>query len=1247
MTFFYPDELPITGYRKEIAAGLKENQVIIIAGDTGSGKTTQLPKICLESFPDMRKVIGCTQPRRVAATSVCEQVRKEMQNLGPIVGVKIRFRDETTESTRIKFMTDGILLAESRSDPLLKRYGIVIIDEAHERSLNIDFLLGFLKQLLQKREDLKLIITSATIDTDLFARHFNQAPVITIEGRNYPVDIRYSPPADNEDDVSLVDHCVETVSHICEKEQPGDILAFMPTERDIRTCCEILSGRQPDHIVLPMFGRLQAKDQARIFKPGNKSRIIVSTNVAETSVTVPGIRYVVDSGLARISSYNTRSRTTSLPVTRISRASCDQRAGRCGRTGPGICYRLYHEEDYSNRPKYTVPEIKRSNLSEVILQMISLRLGNPYDFPFPEPPAKKTIRDGYQRLHELGALTPRGSLTQYGRLMAELPIDPVISRIIIEAAARNCLPEITIIAAALAIQDPRTRPAEKEKMADDAHRNFTHPRSDFLVLLHIWKGFHSSSTNTSWSKLKKFCKQYYLSFQRMREWIDLHEQLNRILSKHDAFSVSRSDPSYENIHRSILVGFFRQCARKKKGLVYQTGGNSEIMVFPGSHQFQKSGDWILAASFLETSRLYALTVASVEPEWIESASERFCSYSWQDIRWEKRSGQVVANESVALNGLPLITGRKVNFGKRRRKNRPEARKVFIQKALVESQLSGTFTFLTSNSSLLEKWQKAEHKLRRKDVVIEESALFDFYDRALPSRVYDRSTLMTFIRKTGDRTLFMSDADILLRTPDHSELVDYPSVLNYFDHTFDLEYHFSPGSKQDGVTVSIPLHLVDTIRPDYFDWLVPGLFSEKLRFLIRGLPKRLRKQLVPINHAVDTILDNIVLYHGNVYAEIGAALFKCYQLSVHRSDWPRTIPDHLKMNFSIIGHDGKELFCGRDITTFRDSLSTDAHPVVTTMLRPQEQQLLDHYADTIYSRWDFADIPNQLPVFSDKNRISFYLYPFLEPLPDRQGVRISFRERSDASVRMHHKGVRYLFRLVFKDQTKLLKKHCKSIISAPSVKWLVSQYNGNGPVIEALLDNLFVHLVKRPSDTLITQNDFNERCAVLREKGLFTEGRIYLDLIHSILKERHDALTTIEKYDGLARRNKTSTNSLYQELLARLADILPSDFLDYFSEEQLKETPRHFKGLIIRTERAYANPHKDAGKSKQIAKHETNLKTAAAHFSGLPDQDRTLYFQYKALVAEMRISLFAPEIKTRQPVSDKKLNALWNELRSLW
>ncbi|MEJ2033721.1 MAG: ATP-dependent RNA helicase HrpA, partial [Deltaproteobacteria bacterium] len=712
----FPATLPISNQKEKIVQALREHAVIIVAGDTGSGKTTQLPKMCLAAGLGHKRLIGCTQPRRLAATSVAARVREE---LGPdgagLVGYKIRFEDRTGRNTRIKFMTDGILLAEAQRDPLMRAYEVVIVDEAHERSLNIDFLLGILERLLARRDDLKVIVTSATIDTEKFSRHFGDAPVIEVSGRTYPVEVRYRSheEEDGGEEISFVDRAVEAVIELRQRERPGDVLVFMPTERDIRETADSLAeawkvgdrgawSREP--IILPLFGRLSGPDQNRIFAPHSGQKIVIATNVAETSVTVPGIHYVVDTGLARISSYNVRARTTKMPVVSVSRASADQRRGRCGRVGPGVCLRLFSEEDYQGRPEFTLPEILRSNLAEVILRMVSLHLGDPADFPFVDPPSPRAIRDGYNLLGELGAIGADNRLTNRGRIMARLPLDPRISRMILEARDRNCLTEVTVIAAALSIQDPRVRPADKEAEADEAHARFQEESSDFLSFLNIWETFRRTVEQVkSRSRLRKFCKGHYLAYQRLREWLDVHEQIWTILeeengprarkSRQQPFLANSLPAPHEAIHQAVLSGNLRHIGCKKAKNIYQGAGGKELVIFPGSGLYNRAGQWIMAAELVETSNLYARTVAGIKPQWLEPLAGDLCRSTYSSPHWEKRRGQVVALEKVTLFGLIIAANRRVNFG---RISPAEARQIFIQSALIEGEIKGSYRFLERN-----------------------------------------------------------------------------------------------------------------------------------------------------------------------------------------------------------------------------------------------------------------------------------------------------------------------------------------------------------------------------------------------------------------------------------------------------------------------------------------------------------------------------------------------------------------------
>jgi ATP-dependent helicase HrpA len=1284
MTIHSPDILPILNHKTEIQEALQAHQTIIIAGDTGSGKTTQLPQFCLElnlngtqitgrsssvhGASDTRPslVIGCTQPRRVAAVSVAERVSEELSEKGEdsgLVGYKIRFHDQTSADTRIKFMTDGVLLAETKNDPLLRKYGVIIIDEAHERSLNIDFLLGFLKNLLPKRPDLKLIITSATIDTAVFSKHFDEAPVLTIAGRSYPVTVRFDPieddPLAEKDD--YIDHCVQVVLDLHQHNGPRDTLIFLPTERDIRTCCTLLAQKALDAVILPMFGRLQGADQRRIFQSFKQCKIVVATNVAETSITVPGIRYVVDSGLARISQYNVRAKTVSLPITRISRASCDQRKGRCGRIGPGICVRLFSEEDYLGREEFTVPEIKRANLAEVILQMIAFNLGPPQSFPFVEPPHPGAIRDGYKLLTELGAIDDKGKLTDHGRIMATLPIDPCIARIIIAAQENNCLREIKAIAAALAISDPRVRPADQEQEADAAHRKFAHPNSDFLSMLAIWDLFHDvQSQIKSWSRLKKFCAGHFLSFQRMREWLDLHEQLERILTQRPGFNDNAVPASYAAIHQSLCTGFLRNIAVKQKERIYLGGGGIELMIFPSSHLFQqqkteagkqktdilpgKSHQWIMAASFMETTRLYAMTVAAIDQEWLEPLGGMLCKRSWSNPRWHKKSGQVIADEKVTLFGLVIVAGRKINYGRIDPKNQAEARQIFIQSALIGGELEGHFPFLNKNQDLLEEWQATEERLRKRDIVVDDRTLHAFYEQRIPEDVYDRFTLTRFLQRQKDKQrLEMTETDILNRRPEDRELSDFPPLLNVGSLQFRLEYHFAPGADDDGVTIRIPLDLIDTLQEPFFEWLVPGLLKEKVTLLLKGLPKNIRKYLIPLSGTVDLLLDDLDMYKGSLHQGLERSILKAFSRTVTRGDWPAELPPHLSMRFLLIDQAGKEVAVGRSLAQLREGRHQLAINTSKIHLSNQDQKIKDAWEGRLCTSWDFAGLPTSLPLLSPQQEMCGSLFPALKPIKDRGGVMIEFLTNRDKAYTQNREGLNFLYQLQVAEPYKALKKYCTTSLSGPSSSWLTQGLGERSQVVNALLSFILRVLFNTTIGSIPGREEFLEAIVRVKKQDFYGEGRLICDIIMATLRQRQEVSAHIQRYGDLARKTHSFTPERYKEYERLLTEILPLDFMETKEPTEVQRCIRYMKALMIRIERAYVDPGKDALKAIQIQPHLHNLQVLYKREKDLSSEGRQEMRKYQEMIAQFRIALFAPELQGGMAVSSKKLNQQWQEI----
>jgi ATP-dependent helicase HrpA len=1255
----YPDELPIVAHRAEIIEAISSNNVVIVSGDTGSGKTTQLPKMCLEAGRGSKKMIGCTQPRRIAAITVASRVAEELgENFNGFVGHKIRFQDSTTKSTRIKFMTDGILLAETRSDHRLHAYDTLIIDEAHERSLNIDFLLGYAKQLLTRRKDLKIIITSATIDTEKFADHFYNAPVIEVSGRTYPVEVRYLPAEESEDEKennSYIDLAVQEVLRLRKNKEDGDILIFMPTERDITETVEILNQelnpplsqkKKPQQkagtLILPLFGRLRAADQSKVFRSFKERKIVVATNIAETSVTVPGIRYVIDTGLARISTYNLRARTTSMPVTAVSKASCDQRKGRCGRVGPGTCIRLYSQDDYLTRPEYTLPEIKRSNLAEVILRMIDLKLGDPALFPFIDPPAARAIRDGYGLLQELGAIEMSGQETRLsakGRIMAMLPLDPRISRMIIEARDHNCLQEIIIIASALAIQDPRIRPAEAEAEADKAQAGFKVHPSDFLSYLKIWEEFNSSpfkgkerDKKKNRSQMRKFCRSHFLSYQRLREWQDIYEQINSTLREEKGFTMNRSPASYENIHYAILSGFLRNIGFRKGKNIYQGAQGKELMLFPGSVLFNKGGQWIMASELVETARLYARTGANIKVDWIEPLAGSLCRSTYSNPRWEKKSGRVIADEKVTLFGLVIVASRKINYAGINEATHQEARSLFIHAALIQGELTGRYPFLEHNKELVARFEKIEDRLRQRNVLADDYVLYKFYDTRLDPFVHDRAGLNRFLKKQqNDKFLFMTETDILIQPPEPDQLSDFPESISLDEAiSLKLRYSFDPGSEEDGVSVVLPLDLLDHVSPEIFAWLVPGLLPEKVSFLLKGLPKNVRRKLIPIQQTAEKLSTELKIYHGSLYGRLEELLFRQFRVKILRNQWPREqLPPHLRMRYLLQDRSGNILKASRNFSDLKVNKGEQQESSLLEKLRRKWER-------TDITTWDFENLPDKIPVQNSHNRLLGFMYPAL--LAEQQG-RISIRLYSDLqeSRRVSREGLLVLYSRQFPEQFKCLKKECV----LPSSLWaLYEGFDSRQQLHEDLYHFVLEALFVCKDGAWPGRDEFFQRLDTLKNEGLLIRTRQLTDLVLQLLKERRETLDQMNRISTISRaKSRTGINiDMFRD---ELTQITPKDFLRQFSEDQVSSAIRYCKALQIRIERAYVSPEKDKLKALELVPHVDKLNKFAPK-----DPSPTcleLLQEYRIMLAEYKISLFAQEMKTRFPISAKRLQKKWQEI----
>ncbi|MFZ2448830.1 MAG: ATP-dependent RNA helicase HrpA [Syntrophobacteraceae bacterium] len=1245
----YPPELPITEWRDRIVSAIREHQVIVITGETGSGKSTQIPKFCLEAGRGREKTIGITQPRRIAAITLAARVSDELGRDGPrLVGHKIRFQDRTARTTRIKFMTDGILLAEAQKDRQFRAYDTIIVDEAHERTLNIDFLLGILHRTLPGRPDLKVIITSATIDPEKFSEAFGGAPIIEVSGRTYPVELLYRPaePAEDDEaeDVTHVDQTIRAVDLLKSgRGKRGDILIFMPTELDIRETVQRLEERRPfNTLVLPLFGRMAPGDQQRIFAPTSEDKIIVATNVAETSITIPRIRYVIDTGLARIARYNARSKTRSLPVAPVSQASADQRKGRCGRVEAGICIRLYSEEDYLARPLYTPPEILRSNLAEVILRMLFLRLGKIQDFPFIDPPSPAAIKDGFGVLRELGAVDEHHRLTPTGKTMARLPLDPRISRMLLEARRENALRELTVLAAVLSIQDPRERPLEQEAQADQAHAKFRDARSDFVSLLKIWQAWGqdpeftagwkacptagaadgaSGPSPRSAGRVRKFCREHFLSFRRMREWRDIFEEIRSILDDLGDFAENPAPASYDAVHRSILSGYLSQVAVRKEKNIYTAARNRQAMVFPGSGLFNRGGQWLVASELVQTSRLFARTAANIEPEWIEETGKHLCRYSWSEPHWEKKRGQVVAFEKATLYGLTVVEQRKVDYG---RINPVEAHDIFIRSALVEGEISGKYEFLEHNRELVARIEELESRTRRRDLLVDDEVLFGFYDSRLP-QICDQRTFDRLIKdQGGDGFLKMSEKDLLRAEPDFDALEQFPDTFDIGGTQLPLRYCFRPGEEEDGVSVTVPVHALPALAPGPFEWLVPGLLPEKVLILMKGLPKGVRKNFVPVNETARGVWENLPFGRGDFYAELSRTVLDLTGVRVPPGQWDKgELPQHLRMRFEVVGPEGNVLVAGRDL---------DA-------LKPRS---IERHDDRLWrearGRWernslddrDFGDLPESVAIGTDALGLSRMAWPGLADEGGTVAVRLFADPRKAwESTRC---GLLRLYSQVFGPELKQFRKDWIFPEQfAPKIHFM----GGAGEASAALYD----YIVREIFDLRSPQPPDRDRFLgnIENLKGRLGElGHKILAEVIEVVSERHEARSVLDRYRRMAGANGAVVERL-AKISSELQSLVPPDFLSRRHSRRMGLLPRYLKALRVRAERAYVAPEKDKAKAQQLAPYEAKYREIeASALSRQAGQGLDFLEEFGRMIEEFKISLFAPEIKTLFPISAKRI-----------
>ncbi|HEX9296012.1 MAG TPA: ATP-dependent RNA helicase HrpA [Polyangiaceae bacterium] len=1223
----YPPELPITKRKDEIAAAIREHQVVVVCGETGSGKSTQLPKICLELGRGIDGMIGHTQPRRLAARTLSARIASELNVAGGrAVGHKIRFSDRTGDDTYVKLMTDGILLAETQSDAFLAQYDTIIIDEAHERNLNIDFLLGYLKRLLPRRPELKLVITSATIDPERFARHFGGAPVLEVSGRGYPVSVRYRPlGGDRQEEEGTDEHDPElaVVDAIVELDQlegaRGDVLVFLPGEQAIRETADVLRKRElPQTEVLPLYARLSAGEQERIFRPHRNRRIVLSTNVAETSLTVPGVRYVVDTGLARISRYDVRRRVQRLPIERISQASANQRAGRCGRTSAGVCIRLYSEEDFLGRSVFTPPEIRRTNLAGVILQMESLGLGTVEEFPFLDPPETRAVRDGYATLFELGAIDEEHRLTRLGRELSRLPVDPRVGRMLLAGRDLRCLAEMLVIGAALSVQDPRVRPHDQQENADRAHARYRDQTSDFMSFLNVWRAFQEEALRLSTSKLRKWCEEAFLSYLRMREWQDVHDQLHRLMA---AMGMRPNETAARagDVHKALLSGLLGGVARKADDRTYIGARNVKMSLFPGSGLVHKRPEWIMAGEIVETDRLYARTAAKIDPAWIEPWADHLVGRSYSEPHWDKKRGQVIGYERVSLYGLTIVFKRKIDFA---RIDAEAAREIFLRTALVEGELRTAAPFLRHNLALVQQVEALQERSRRRDLSVDEQAIYAFYDRLVPSDVHTAARFEKW-RKHAEakdpRTLYLCRADILVSYPSDITEETFPTVMEVGGVRLPLHYRFDPGHAEDGVTVTVPLGALQQLGPGSFDWLVPGFLLEKITSLFESLPKALRKQLVPVRETAERCMKALSPSETPLTQALAVELERTTGLIVPPSAF-RTdaLLAHLSMFFRVVDESGKTVGTSRDFDALLETLSLRAKEAFERLpTSGMERERL--------TSWSFGDLPRS--ILLAHGELTVPGYPAL--VRENGGVALRVFPTHAAAEQAHRPGLRALYAVRLADVVKHVRRHL------PGMQGLSFSFAllGTG---DELKDDLMTAAIDRAciADAPLVRT--------AREFEMFADkGRGELAGVAGELCDR--IAPVLAAYQDVMRALPLVTSAhQVADIRAHVATLVYPGFITNTPWSRLPHLPRYIKAIQLRIERMRQAPQKDHERAALLAPLVRQYEQRAADLAkqGLRDSELE---RYRWLLEEWRVSLYAQELKTAEPISEKRLADQWRRV----
>ena len=1218
----YPDNLPVSQKKQAIAEAIRDNQVVIVAGETGSGKTTQLPKICLELGRGVRGLIGHTQPRRLAARTVADRIAAELEtSLGGCVGYKVRFNDQVGDTTQVKLMTDGILLAEIQQDRLLMQYDTIIIDEAHERSLNIDFLLGYLRELLPKRPDLKVIITSATIDPQRFSRHFNHAPVIEVSGRTYPVEVRYRPIVEEADDTERdqLQAIFDAVDELGQ-ESRGDILIFMSGEREIRDTADALMKRDLPHTeVLPLYARLSNAEQNRVFQPHTGRRIVLATNVAETSLTVPGIKYVIDPGTARISRYSYRTKVQRLPIEPVSQASANQRKGRCGRVSEGICIRLYSEDDFLSRPAFTDPEILRTNLASVILQMTALGLGDIAAFPFVEAPDKRNIQDGVRLLEELGAITTSENqhykLTPAGRSLAQLPVDPRLAKMVLEAQKYGCVREVMIITAALSIQDPRERPAEKKQASDEKHQRFADKESDFIAFVNLWNYIQQQQKALSSSQFRRLCKQDYLNYLRVREWQDIYTQLRQVV-REQGLPVNSEPAPFREIHTALLTGLLSHIGQKDNDKQEYTGArNARFAIFPGSGLFKKPPKWTIVAELVETSRLWGRIAARIDPEWIEPVAGHLLKHSYSEPHWEKSQGAVMAQEKVTLYGLPIVAARKVNYS---RIDPALSRELFIRHALVEGDWQTRHQFFKANLKLRREVEELEHKSRRRDILVDDEILFEFYDQRIPHEVVSARHFDSWWKKASQsepeklnfakEMLIRSDAESISK-------LDYPNFWHQGNLKLKLSYQFEPGADADGVTVHIPLPLLNQVEEKGFEWQIPGVRRELVIALIKSLPKPLRRNFVPAPNYAEAFLDRAEPLALPLLESLEREFRRMSGVTLEREAWQwDQVPDHLKMTFRVVDEHNRKLAEGKDLDALKQQLKGKVQETLSQVADDGLEQNGLHL-------WSFGDLPDHFE--QKRGNYSVKAWPAL--VDEKDSVAIKLFDSQHEQQKAMWRGQRRLLLLNIPSPVKYLHE------KLPNKAKLGLYFNPYGKVLDLIDDCISCGI-----DKLIAEHGGPS----WQEAGyqrLHDVVRAELnDTVVEIAKKVEQILTTVFNINKrLKGRVDMSMALALSDIKAQMGGLVYRGFVTGNGWRRLADTLRYLQAIERRMEKLAVDPHSDRARMLKVQNVEQAWKT---WFNKLPPQrrDDEDVQDIRWMIEELRVSFFAQQLGTPYPVSEKRI-----------